>query len=190
MEEDIFSKIQSNPSPKEGETCNRFETSNLHNNDKFIKAINDFKFQIQQLIVATEQNKTAISNLESICQTPQSSSDTAYLELHTLRKEYELVCSENANLKKENVEFLERMNNSVYIASDLNTKIRILEEEKACLITSVRLVNEDKRQLIVEANRLRNDYERIPSPDVTNQVVMHSENTQNKKPIQDDRLIK
>ena len=42
------------------------------------------------------------------------------------------------------------MNNSVYIASDLNTKIRILEEEKACLITSVRLVNEDKRQLIMK----------------------------------------
>jgi hypothetical protein len=76
MEEDIFSKIQSNSIPKEGETCNRFETSNLHNNDKFIETVNDFKFQIQQLIVATEQNITAISNLESICQTPQSSSDT------------------------------------------------------------------------------------------------------------------
>jgi hypothetical protein len=87
MEEDIFSKIQSNSSSKEGETCNSFETSNLHNNDTFIEAINDFKFQIQQLIVATEQNKTAISNLESICQTPQSSSDTAYLELHTCTKE-------------------------------------------------------------------------------------------------------
>ena len=78
------------------------------------------------------------------------------------------------------------MNNSVYIASDLNTKIRILEEEKACLITSVRLVNEDKRQLIMEANRLRNDYERILSPDVINQVV-HSGNTQNKTPIQDEQ---
>ena len=94
------------------------------------------------------KKKTAIANLETVCQS--SSNDTAYIELHTLRKEYELICSENAILKKENAEYLERMNNLVYITSDLNTKIKILEEEKASLVTSVRLVNEDKRQLIME----------------------------------------
>ncbi len=48
-----------------------------------------------------------------------------------------------AILKKENAEKLERMTNLVYITSDLNTKIKIIEEEKASLVTSVRLVNED-----------------------------------------------
>ena len=43
----------------------------------------------------------------------------------------------------------------------------------------MRLVNEDEPQLIMEANRLRNDYER-------NQAV-HSENRQNKNPIQDEQ---
>jgi hypothetical protein len=48
MEQDIYSLKQSNSSFKEGETCDRFDTSNLHNNDKFVEAINlmtsSFKF--------------------------------------------------------------------------------------------------------------------------------------------------
>ena len=162
----------------------RFDTSNLHNNDKFVEAINDFKLQIQQLKGVMEQNKTAIANLETVCQS--SSNDTAYIELHTLRKEYELICSENAILKIENAEYLERMNNLVYITSDLNTKIKILEEEKASLVTSVRLVNEDKRQLIMEAKRLGKVYEPEPSSEVSNQTT-HCESIQNENPMQNEQ---
>ena len=114
--------------------------------------------------------------------------DTAYIELHTLRKEYELTCSENAILMKESAEYLERMNNLVYIASDLNTQIKILEEEKASLVTSVRLVNEDKRQLIMEAKRLGNVYEREPSSEVSNQTT-HCESTQNENSMQNEQHI-
>jgi outer membrane lipopolysaccharide assembly protein LptE/RlpB len=102
MEQDIYSIKQSNSSFKEGETCNRFDTSNLHNNDKFVEQLKG----VIQLKGVMEQNKTAIANLETVCQS--SSNDTAYIELHTLRKEYELICSENAILKKENAEYLER----------------------------------------------------------------------------------
>lgn len=149
IERDIYSIKQSNPSFKEGETCSRFDISNLHNNDKFVEAINDFKLQIQlQIQQVMEQNKTAIANLETVCKS--SSNDTAYIELHLEKNTNLYICSENAILRKENAEYLERMNNLVYITSDLNTQIKILEEEKASLVTSVRLVNEDKRQLIME----------------------------------------
>ncbi len=114
MEQHIYSIIQSNSSFKEGETYNRFD--NLHNNDKFVEAINDFKLQTQQLKAVMEQNKTAIANLETVCQS--SLNDAAYIELHTLKKEYELICSDNAILKKENAEYLERMTNLIYITSD------------------------------------------------------------------------
>ena len=83
IERDIYSIKQSNTSFKEGETCSRFDTSNLHNNDKFVEAINDFRLEIQQLKGIMEQNKTAIANLETVCKS--SSNDTAYIELHTLR---------------------------------------------------------------------------------------------------------
>ena len=178
MEQHIYSIIQSISSFKAGETYNRFDTSNLHNNDKFVEAINDFKLQIQQLKAVMEQNKTAIANLETVCQS--SSNDAAYIELHTLRKEYELICSDNAILKKENAEHLERMTNLINITSDLNTKIKILEEEKASLVTSVRLINVDNRQLIMEAKRLGSVYDLKPSPEVSNQAT-HCKRTQNGK---------
>jgi hypothetical protein len=78
------------------------------------------------------------------------------------------------------------MNNLVYITSDLNTKNKILEEEKASLVTSVRLVNEDKRQLIMEAKRLGNIYEPEPSSEVSNQAT-HCESTQNENPMQNEQ---
>ena len=73
-----------------------------------------------------EQNKTAIANLETVCKS--SSNDTAYIELHTLRKEYELTCSENAILREENAEYLERMNNlgPVYTYPDSFVSANIL----------------------------------------------------------------
>ena len=43
MEGDIYSKIQSISSSSEGEACNRFECSNLHNNDKLSESLNDFQ---------------------------------------------------------------------------------------------------------------------------------------------------
>ena len=60
MEQDIYSLKQSNSSSKEGETCDGFDTSNLHNNDKFFEAINDFKLQIQKLKLRVLWNKTKL----------------------------------------------------------------------------------------------------------------------------------
>jgi uncharacterized membrane protein YfhO len=75
---------------------------------------------------------------------------------------------------------------TLYITSDLNTKIKILEEEKASLVTSVRLVNEDKRQLIMEAKRLGNVYEPEPSSEVSNQTT-HCVSTQSENPMQNEQ---
>ena len=47
---------------------------------------------------------------------------------------------------RENAEKTERMNNLAYILSDLNTKIKILEDEKASLVTAISLLNDDYRQ--------------------------------------------
>ena len=94
-----------------------------------------------------------------------------------------------AILKKENAEYLERMTNLVYITSDLNTKIKIIEEEKASLVTSVRLVNEDNPAINHGSQVLRKCYDLKPSPVVSNQATNckstenehHTQNDNNKK---------
>ena len=118
---------------------NNTETQNLHiNNVKVTEAVNELKVQIQQLMIDIEQNKISISNFESLCQNVQPLKNTEYIELCKHQYELEVLRREDETLKKENVQYLERMNNLSYIVSDLNTKIKILEEEKASLVTSVR----------------------------------------------------
>ena len=79
------------------------------------------------------------------------------LELCKLRNEYEVMFSENTNLKKENAEYLACMNGLAGTIADLNIKIKTLDEEKATLEASVRLLNEDQRQLILKNINLGND---------------------------------
>ena len=64
--------------------------------------INVLKRQYQELRFAIDQNKNSISNVQIMCRIFQSSSDNAHSELDRLRKEYELISLENANLKEEN----------------------------------------------------------------------------------------
>ena len=59
---------------------------------------------------------------------------------------------------KENVKCSERMNNLAYIVFDLNTKIKVLEEEKASLVTAVRLINGDQNNQILELNLYAKDH--------------------------------
>ena len=50
---------------------------------------------------------------------------------------------ENEKLKEENIALNERINNLGFILADLNTKLKISEEEKASLSTSIRLILSD-----------------------------------------------
>ena len=50
---------------------------------------------------------------------------------------------ENAKLREENIALNERINNLGFILADLNTKLKISEEEKASLLTSIRLIQLD-----------------------------------------------
>lgn len=90
----------------EGQISQSCDSSNLHYNNNLIEAINnDFKLHISQLKSVIEQNRAAIANIETICIRQSSKNDTVHLELHTLRKEYDIICSENTSLKKENTEY-------------------------------------------------------------------------------------
>ena len=133
IEEDLFRKIPSISSSCEGETSSRLEMFNLHNNDKLSESFNDFKLQFQQLKEVAEQNKISIDNLESKCKTLQSSSDTTRLELYKLRNENEVISSENANLRKQNAEYLACKNGLAGTITVLNIKIKTLDENKANL---------------------------------------------------------
>ena len=159
--------------------CSRFECSNFHNNDKLSESLNYFKHQFQRLKELPEQNKIAIDNLESKCKALQSSSDTTRLELYKLRSESEVMSSENANLKKENVEYLACMNRLAGTIADLNIKIKALDEEKATLEASVRLLNEDQRQLILKNINLDNDQKCDQSLVEITQVENNEDNNNN-----------
>ena len=114
-----------------------------------------------------------------MCRNFQSSSDNAHSELDRLRKEYELIRLENANLKEENAKCSERMNNLAYIVSDLNTKIKVLEEEKASLITAVRLINEDQNNQFSQLNQHTKDHNNKP-PITTAKDPVNDETTKEK----------
>ena len=155
IEATIYDKIPLISSIEEGEINRKdnTETQNLHtDNVQVAEAVNEPKVQIQQLMIDIKQNKISISNFESLCQNVQFSKNTEHTELCKLQHELEVIRRENETIRKENAQYLERMNNLAYIVSDLNTKIKILEEEKASLVTSVRLLNEDYRQIILKNN--------------------------------------
>ena len=48
--------------------------------------------------------------------------------------------NENEKLKKKNEFLVERLNNALFAASDLNTRVKELEKEKSCLVTAIKLV--------------------------------------------------
>lgn len=124
---------------------NQTELQHLHS-EKLIEAINDIKGQIHQLKVDTKENQTSISKLMTLSQVAHPKPDNESLELHKLRQENDEYRRQNENLLRENVEKTERMNNLAYILSDLNTKIKILEDEKASLVTAISLLNDEYRQ--------------------------------------------
>lgn len=113
---------------------NQIELQLLHN-EKLIEAINEIKGQIQQLKVDTKENQTSISKL--ISQVVHSKPDNESFELDKLRQENDEYRRLYENLLRENAEKTERMNNLAYTLSDLNTKAKILEDEKASLVTVI-----------------------------------------------------
>ena len=181
IEEEIQRKMQSNSNGyfEEGEANSSLQLPNLHTNDKLIEATNDLKIQYRELRFAIDQNKNARSSVQTMCRNFQSSSDNVHSELDRLRKEYELIRLENANLKEENAKCSERMNNLAYIVSDLNTKIKVLEEEKASLITAVRLINEDQSNQFSELNQHTKDHNNKP-PITTAKDPVNDETTKEK----------
>ena len=50
---------------------------------------------------------------------------------------------ENQLLKDKNKSLNERLNNLGFILADLNSKVKLIEEEKASLITTIRLLQQD-----------------------------------------------
>jgi predicted nuclease with TOPRIM domain len=55
----------------------------------------------------------------------------------------ECLRQENSQLREENVALNERLNNLGSVLSDLNTKLKTSEEEKAGLLTAFRLLQTD-----------------------------------------------
>ena len=53
--------------------------------------------------------------------------------------------NENQKLKKENESIVERLNATLFAASDLNTRVKELEKEKSCLVTAIKLVQSSNK---------------------------------------------
>ncbi len=100
----------------------------------------------------TNENKASISNILALSQGSNLTSDNEFNELYKLREENEDIRNQNKNLQKDNVEITERMNNHAHTVSDLNTKIKILKDEKASLITAINLLHDDYRQSSSKSN--------------------------------------
>lgn len=76
-----------------------------------------------------------------------------------------------------------RMSNLAYIVSDLNTKIKVLEDEKAIsLVTTVRLINDEQYCKTLEKTQPENDHKSVPPP-ITAKEAVHNETTKNTNPI-------
>ena len=172
IETKIDEKIQSNLAIDEGETTvNNNMNMNinlLHTNDSEItEAVKEIKVQIQQLISDLKNNRTSIVYLES---SYQNLKNTESHELWKIKHELKVIRSEHEIVKKENAQYLERISNLAFIVSDLNTKIKLLEEEKLSLITSVRILNEEYRHIIQGNSNLDecNKNSSPPSPKKTN----------------------
>lgn len=88
----------------------------------FENAIQDIRLQLNILQCKFEDYKTEMSN---------DASGTGSLR------------DENKRLRCENTDLTERMNNLGLILADLNTKLKIAEDEKASLLTAIRLIQSD-----------------------------------------------
>ena len=95
---------------------------NYHHPDSFENAIRDIRPQLNILQCKFEDYKTEMSN--------------DALRAESLR-------DENKRLANENKDLTERMNNLGFILADLNTKLKIAEDEKASLLTAIRLIQSD-----------------------------------------------
>ena len=82
--------------------------------------------------------KTQLVSLRFQYQGQRSEATKEIDEAHT-----ECLREENEKLKEENIALNERINNLGFILADLNTKLKISEEEKASLLTSIRLIQSD-----------------------------------------------
>lgn len=51
--------------------------------------------------------------------------------------------NENGRLKEQNLLLTDKLNTVSYIVSDLNTKIKDLEDEKASLVTTIKIINDE-----------------------------------------------
>ena len=58
---------------------------------------------------------------------------------------------ENTQLRRDNDDLRERFNNCSYIVSDLNTKIKNIEDEKLSLVTALKLLQEDSKSVSLKS---------------------------------------
>ena len=121
------------------------------------EAVNEIKEQIKQLKLGIEENKASISNIKALPPNIKSTSDNESLEMYNLRRENEKLQRQNENLLKENAENTECMNNLANVLSDFNTKIKILKDEKASLITAISLIHDDYCQTSSKSKIAGND---------------------------------
>ncbi len=63
----------------------------------------------------------------------------------TVRDDRDFLVKENGKLKQEIGKISDEANNYKYIISDLNTKIKELEDEKKSLITAIKIVQNDQK---------------------------------------------
>ena len=104
----------------------------VHSLEDIVNAINSIGKGVQKLKNDFEFNKYPINNLSPLGSTHFSVNFPEYVnfELYKLSNENEHLKRQNANLKHENDENTEKMNNLVFILSYLNTKIRYHKRKK------------------------------------------------------------
>lgn len=84
-----------------------------------------------------EWNRESTSCAYETTRREENQEENQEIHAFSLREyiEFLLKLNENANLNDKNAELIERANNLSYIMSDLNTKVKDLENGKKCLIT-------------------------------------------------------
>ncbi len=67
---------------------------------------------------------------------------------------------ENTQLRRENDSLKERFINYSYMVSDLNTKIKNIEDEKLSLVTALKLLQEDSKS--ISLNKMQHIIHGVP----------------------------
>ena len=115
--------------------------------------VSEIKLKLNQHIVETKPELQQIKEnfAEQLDQLKELSLNggtkvTEYC-LTSLEHENATLRHENTQLMRENDSLKERFNNRSYMVSDLNTKIKSIEDEKLSLVTALKLLQEDRKSI-------------------------------------------